>query len=290
MSRKTKLEYYGDQRLKQMYRMGRGTSKYADKRVPGGIKDKIYSRSTYVNYKTFWHRYCNWLHAAHPKVWLLEESAEYRQEWVDYLTANGRSAWTIRSYVQAVCKVTGTTSSDLSMPKRRAQDIVRSRKPVAYDAHYCAANHHDLEVVCRSSGLRRADVEHLRGTDLVRSATSPSGYSIIVLRSKGGRDRLSPLVGPEAGEAIEIMKRAGSNKVFDRVPRSADIHNMRAIYAARLYHEYARPKDAIKQCDIYLGRGAHAGKWYDRAALMVVSRALGHSRCNVVVEHYSQYF
>lgn len=108
--------------------------------------------------------------------------------------------------------------------------------------------------------------------------------------SKGGRDRLSPLVGPGAAEAVVIIRWAGNNKVFGHLPTAVDIHNMRAVYAAEYYHEIVRPVDTINRRDVYFGRGIHAGKRYDRTALMTVSRALGHSRCDVIVEHYSQYF
>jgi hypothetical protein len=148
-----------------MYRMGRGTSKAADKRVVGGTKHKIYSRVTYDDYRAYWRHFCDWLHVAYPKVSSLSGAAASRQQWADSLTASGKSAWTVRSYVQAVCKVTGTTSTELSLPTRRGQDITRSRDIAVRDAHYCAEHHHDLEVVCRAYGPRRADVAHLHGSD-----------------------------------------------------------------------------------------------------------------------------
>jgi hypothetical protein len=89
---------------------------------------------------------------------------------------------------------------------------------------------------------------------------------------------------------VVIIRWAGNNKVFGHLPTAVDIHNMRAVYAAEYYHEIVRPVDTINRRDVYFGRGIHAGKRYDRTALMTVSRALGHSRCDVIVEHYSQYF
>jgi len=48
----------------------------------------------------------------------------------------------------------------------------------------------------------------------------------------------------------------------------------------------ARDPATLPPGERYCCRGEMAGQWFDRAALMEVSKELGHARCNVVVSHY----
>lgn len=94
---------------------------------------------------------------------------------------------------------------------------------------------------------------------------------------------------------------AAENKVWpNKMPCEMDIHNCRAGYAARIYHENARPLETLCKAEIYYCRGEMAGTAYDRAALSAASTALGHGHYardgtwhdnpGEIAEHYAYRF
>ena len=86
--------------------------------------------------------------------------------------------------------------------------------------------------------------------------------------------------------ALEIISRAGSEKVFDRINSHADIHSYRAQYATDVYSWYARPIKEIPPTERYICRRDCAGIVLDKRAMWIASEALGHSRINVIAGHY----
>lgn len=124
-------------------------------------------------------------------------------------------------------------------------------------------------------------------------------YFIYHSRDKGGKSRFAP-VRPEFQEVVvRRMEEAGpTGLVFQRVHDGADIHHYRGVYARNLYRRFARkiediPYDRINrgsgkryQSEVYCCRGDEKGRKLDRRALLLVSRALGHNRVNVVAENY----
>ena len=63
-----------------------------------------------------------------------------------------------------------------------------------------------------------------------------------------------------------------------------DIHACRAEYARDMYAIYE--SEGCGNGNLYKCRNERRGDIYDKAVLMLVSRDLGHSRCDVVVNHY----
>ena len=118
-------------------------------------------------------------------------------------------------------------------------------------------------------------------------------------QDKNGRYRFAPVIGPEKGKIVERMRNTGRNeKVWRYVNSNADIHGYRSDYATTLYKMYAReiqdiPYDRINkgtgkryQGDVYVCRKDESGKKLDRAAMLKVSKSLGHNRLCVVADHY----
>lgn len=116
---------------------------------------------------------------------------------------------------------------------------------------------------------------------------------------------MAPLVGSpeEVEEAIRYVETlTGNNKIHT----GADVHSYRAEYAARLYTQEATDVSTLKgkidytaltgkwgkdgrriyKPSVYVCRGDQKGKTFDRRAMLVVSRALGHSREDVIAMHY----
>lgn len=121
----------------------------------------------------------------------------------------------------------------------------------------------------------------------------------IHVREKGGRDRLAPIIGEHEQEIVERFQRcAPDQRVWGRVNSHLDIHSLRAEYANRLYSLYARPLDSLPydrvnghtgrrfQSEVYECRGDQRGVRLDKRAMLVVSKALGHSRVDVFASNY----
>ena len=99
---------------------------------------------------------------------------------------------------------------------------------------------------CQCTGLRRAELSQIRGTDLI---VHEGKLCLDIKRgTKGGRLRISPVVGSE--EEITLVKKlcadAGDQKIFPNPSSNADIHSFRAEYAMRVYNLNKREYDAYK--------------------------------------------
>ena len=216
-------------------------------------------------------------------------------------------------------------------PKRNRSEIKRSRGDAKRDRHFSEANNDELIKFCRGTGLRRSELADLKGTDLVtreqieaqitaleqipEQKRTPGDtkrlqmlqdtrmfegeYFIHVRNGKGGRERVSPIIGKNQTQIIDRMKNTlPDEKVWQFIHQCADIHSYRSDYAVAIYKAHARkiseiPFDRVNkgtgkryQSDVYTCRKDEAGKKLDKAAMLVCSKALGHNRISVVADNY----
>lgn len=300
----------------------------------GTDREKIFSVNTY---KTYWKHtkyFIAYIKEHHPECTTLKSAKKYVNEWLQHRVDQGSSAWTIQAEAKAMGKLYGITPEDknyFTPPKRNRQDIKRSRGVRVRDRHFSKTNNDELIRFCRGTGLRRSELESLKGKDLVtreqieaeisRLEGFPSGgrtpgverhlevlkdtrlfdceYFTHVRSGKGGRERMSPIIGKDAGQIIErIQNTPAEEKVWQFVHQSADIHSYRGDYATAIYKAHARPIEDIPydrvnrgtgkryQSDVYTCRKDEAGKKLDKAAMLVCSKALGHNRISVVADNY----
>ncbi len=85
---------------------------------------------------------------------------------------------------------------------------------------------------------------------------------------------------------VDLMTQASSTKVFSHIHSKADIHGYRAVYASKLYKRYARPIESLERAEKYICRKDKAGIVYDRRAMKIVSKQLGHERISVIANSY----
>ena len=246
----------------------------------------------------------------------------------------GLSAWTVQLEAKALGKLYGISPDDedyFKPPKRNREEIKRSRGDRVRDKHFSKTNNDELIKFCRGTGLRRKELQELRGKDLVPktqieaeiselqkipeeqrapSVTKrlemlqdarlfPEEWFVHVRNGKGGRERLSPIIGKNAGQIIERMTDTpAEEKVWQHIHNCADIHGYRAEYATAIYKAHARaiediPYDRVNrgtgrryQSEVYTCRKDEAGKKLDKAAMLICSKALGHNRISVVADNY----
>ena len=172
------------------------------------------------------------------------------------------------------------------------------------DVHFNELLHKDFVDFCKGTGLRRSEVMLIEGKSLKYFGGEP--YLSITKGTKGGRYRYAPIIG-EVDKIVSMLERAGEDKVFENIPKHADIHSYRADYAKGLYAIHARDLETCKKerfwnkehyngkgkkkggydrDSVYRCRGERKGKWFDKKAMGKVSKALGHNRISVVGEHY----
>ena len=300
----------------------------------GTAQDKIFSFNTYQTYWKHIKYFLKYIRELHPESTTLKSAKKYVNEWLQIRVDQGLSAWTIQTEAKALGKLYGIQPDDpdyFQPPKRNRAEIKRSRGDRARDLHFSKTNNDELIKFCQGTGLRRSELEALRGSDLMTRAqieqeiarieALPEGaeknqeekhlevlrdtrmfdceYFIHVRNGKGGRERISPIVGKYAGQILERMKNtAGEEKVWQHVNANADIHAYRGDYATAIYKAHARaiediPFDRVNkgtgkrfQSEVYVCRKDEAGKRLDKAAMRICSKALGHNRIEVVANNY----
>lgn len=301
----------------------------------GTDRDKIFSFNTY---KTYWKHvkyFTKWVEKNYPDTKTLKKARKYVNVWLHERVDQGLSAWTIQTEANALGKLYGIQPDDKTYfrpPKRERRNIKRSRGERVRDKHFSRTNNADLIKFCKSVGLRKAELSTLKGSDLVarnelqkeldefqnlpRLTVDQERYIKVLKdallfddeffvhvrpgKGKGGRERYSPIVGPDVAEVVERMREVDpDNLVWVKINSNADIHSYRSDYAARVYRAHARkfseiPYDRVNrgtgkkfQGDVYICRKDEAKKKLDKAAMRMCSKALGHNRIQVVADNYS---
>lgn len=230
-----------------------GESKTEDKRI--GISDKhIYSWDTYRGYLKHACNFATWAKeqpvdpAIGHKPRTLEELRPYAEKWIQHNIDRELSAYTIKLQTASLAKLYGCKSSDFNVdtPARFRGDIKRSRGKAVRDKGFSEERNKDLVTFCRCTGLRRAELTQIRGTDL----TEKDGQYFLNVNkaTKGGRPRTSPIIGSdeELKTVLRLLKGAGDGKVFAKVNSHADIHGYRSQYATRVYEANKRPLSDIQ--------------------------------------------
>lgn len=213
---------------------------------------------TYTNYIFSWDTYRSYMkHACYFVKWCKDQPIDpslgykprtfgecrvFAERWVQSTMDRGLSAYTLKLEVASLAKLYGCSSSDFGIktPVRRRADIKRSRDSAVRDINFSTKENKDLITFCKCTGLRRAELEQIRGTDLIEQ----EGKLCLDIKrgTKGGRLRISPVFGSE--EEVEVVKRlcaeAGNGKIFPKPNQNADIHSFRAAYAARIYEANKR--------------------------------------------------
>ena len=219
---------------------------------------------THTNYIFSWDTYRSYLkHACYFVKWCkdqdtrslfghkprtLEECRALAEKWIKNNMERGLSAYTVKLQLSALAKLYGCKTTDFNVitPARKRENITRSRGDAARDKHFSISENNTMITFCKCTGLRRAELSQIRGTDLI---IHEGRLCLDIKRAtKGGRYRISPIIGSD--EEIEIVKKlceeAGKNKIFPKPNENADIHSYRAVYATRIYNMHKREVDEFK--------------------------------------------
>lgn len=243
-------------------------------------KSKIFSCKTYEIYKRECLRLARWAEKKYQCT-TLEEAHLHVEEYIQGLNKDDTlSTYTVKTAACAIAKLYQESSTTYGPTRSRyRENITRSRYPVDNDKNFSAKNHKELINFCLGTGLRRSELEALRGTALNADET-------IKVKGKGGKKRNVTIVGEHRADIIKRMSEAKGEKVWGKVSKAMDVHFYRGEYATNFYQSVARKVEDLPKSDRYCCRGDLKGKWYDRKALKIVSKNLGHNRVSVVASHY----
>ena len=264
-----------------------GQSKHKAKETGDNV-NWIYSHSTATNYFTVSKQFTDWCKENHG-IKNLTDARALAPDYLNHRISSGKAASTIARDAAALGKLFGCSKKDFGVdyPKRHREDFTRSRNAnTVRSKHFNPANHKGLDDFTKATGLRRAELSKLKLEDI----TFKDGKAIVNIvgnNAKGGRVRWVEALDPEAvARACELAKDNPSGLVFGRLPSHMDIHANRALFAEALYKLHARDISTLSRGEKYICRADKLGTVYDRRAMAIVSKALGHNRLNVIAQSY----
>lgn len=273
-------------RLHAMLKAGMGSKRSKDK-AEADTKNKIYSKATFETYKQQFRHFADWLDKAHPEAFTLEDARGFVDEYLRHLIELERSAYSISTAKAAIAKVMGVEATQfIATPPRLRADIKRSRGVAERDKHISDKKEEELARFTSATGLRRKEMTMITAEDLFFE--NGQAYLKIDKGTKGGKSRIVEICGSSAGETREIVKwiQSRQGKLFPKLNTNYDNHYYRAVYAQRLYDEYKRKEKDIPPKERYIMRKERAGEVYDKQAMEIVSRNLGHNRISVIAQSY----
>ena len=229
----------------------------------GADRDKIFSFNTYKSYWKHTKYFIKYIKEHHPECTTLKKARKYVSEWLQDGVDRGLSAWTIGVQRSAIGKLYGIAPDDedfFKAPKKQRENIKRSRGVRVRDKHFSKTNNDGLIKFCQGTGLRRKELQELRGKDLMTRAQIETEISELkklppaeltpdterrlgmlqdalmfredyfthVRNGKGGRERVSPIVGPNIEQIVERIRNTpasappvGASSARRSLPRSA---------------------------------------------------------------------
>lgn len=273
-------------RLQMMFKKGFGTKRSSDK-MNADTSDKIYSKNTFETYKRQSRYFADWLEKNYPDVKTIEQAREYVDKYLLYLIEIGKSPSSIATTKAALVKVFQTDASAfVKTPERTRAGIKRSRFDVKQDSHISNKTEERLSRFTSATGLRRAEMQKIEADDLFFKGGK--AYLSVTKGTKGGKSRIVEIVGLSPGDTKDIVEwiQGQKGRLFPHITKHYDNHHYRAIYARRVYDKYAREEKDIPPNERYVMRKDRAGEVFDRLAMAVASKNLGHNRISVIAQSY----
>src|SRR5450432_1685671 len=244
---------------------------------------KIFSHTTRKTYQQQVLACINWVKATHQitrPASLDERADELVSEYLRKGIAEGKSPSTLQTQRSALRLFFGwQVASSVDLPKRRQEDITRSRLPVKHDRHFQPKNWPHQVLFARATGLRWAELRDLRIREVY---PNESGQLVVYVKNgKGGKSREVPVL-PEYEQDMRavIEGREPEEHVFDHMPTAMDVQSYRRGSAQARYQQHAQ------QRPLPPARGRLKPTDYDADAAKKVSKALGHQRKSIVLTHY----
>jgi integrase len=172
---------------------------------------------------------------------------------------------------------------------------VRSRKEVGMDRHFSREKHADVVAFQECTGLRRHDLEHLKGGQFF--VDGKGRPCLQIYNGKGGKDRIVHIYHADQAKVDAVIRKMKSTEngslVWGKQSSAWDIHGDRAAAARMRYEAWKRPLDQIPQRERFykIIKDKITGKplrreIYDLRAMLMISNDWGHNRADVTAYNY----
>ena len=261
----------------------------------GLASDGIYSWSTYENYLAKSCAFVKWAKGEYG-VRTLADARGYVDAYLKKHIDEGYSPYTQKLIACALAKLCGCSTMDFIQTQvRHRVNITRSRGitndegKIVSRAKFSESKNQEFVDFCRATGLRRHEIKQLRPENLGYDQATGE-YILVGIKGKGGKVRDCPIASPKE-DAVEMIINRIKNPpagqlVWSKIPSRVDIHSYRADYCRAVYNLHARLINKIPNNERYYCRDDLKGVVYDKRAMAVASRALGHNRIGVNAGHY----
>lgn len=298
-ARRERVQALGQAVISQKWTAGNGKSRHAGKKEGDNCR-YITSQKTFRDVSAVWRRFSQFVAEKSTGDDLddLESILKYANRYLQSCVDKDLSAWTLTTYKTHLGKVFDlpTTVFIKTKPRQRA-DIKRSRHDVESDKHISQAKHDFFAMVGGATGLRKSEMQSIRGTAL-SPERDEDGFYYFVTKGKGGRVRRSPIIANKEEEQliISLFRQAGDFYVFNNrhndvqtyaVPKKLDEHAHRAEYARRVYKHYERNVLDLPRNQKTFLRKSLRGHVLDKFAELKTSQALGHNRVDEFRRSYA---
>lgn len=171
----------------------------------------------------------------------LDECSAHIQDYADFLVVQGRSPFTVHTYLAGICRICGVPLADIQKPIRVVAENTRSRGTKAVDERKDAGREVSPRLYDFASivGIRRNEYLHLTPDDLV---FDDFGHPCVLVRKgKGGKRQLQRIL-PDELPAIKAVfdNPANEEHLFsrDELKNKIDLHHLRALRAQKMYRYY----------------------------------------------------
>lgn len=187
---------------------------------------------------------------------LSEINKEVIQNYCNHLLDSHYSPATVHDYLAPVCKAAEINMKEIDKPKRTSGSIVRGRR---VDRNPDGARQMMDERFARLVefqkvvGIRRSELAHLKGNDLIRDDKGLA-VAVIVKRGKCGK-RQEQQILPQHRELVEDTFRgiAPDECVFSprEMANKINLHGMRGKHAQEVYQFYLTiASDPLQAADL----------------------------------------
>ena len=252
----------------------------------------IYSKTTLRTYQKSCEQFSSYLRENHPEVKKFIQGKPYIAEWLESLK-DSHSAWTLATYASGVCSAYQIPKEDIDFdfPKRKRENIIRSRTPLSY--HDSDPKYDDVRLFCLATGARRIGAIRVRKSDIRQKE---DGTYEVFFREKNNMEGWRQVLPQYQEQVLRIFNDSpgyktpnGELRLFRKNSFPQELHSNRAAYAKELYLYYEE-LGTYTTGEKYYCRGDMAGLVLDKGILKQVSEQLFHHRLDVVVSNYLYLF
>lgn len=206
MGRKKDVERLFHQTLSD--KLAFGQSKKAAKKDLGFGQStyQIYSVNSYKTYLKQCKQYAKWLKQEKGinKIDDINKTEQYAKEYIQKRLEDGKSIYTVKMERSALGMLYGK-QIDIKLPSRTPDQITRSRKETKNDRYISRdGKYKDVFTIAIATGSRRKDIAKL----CVNNFREVDGKLYVYFeRSKGGRDRLTPVLEKYEKDVRDIIEQ-----------------------------------------------------------------------------------